>query len=91
MTQDVHPQSAFVAGDDVRISREMLAQLDQAPTSREHCNICSPPVWGSSLTPTICSSSGFWLPSWSPNGTSPATRSHGCPLRHLILPTAWNS
>ncbi len=39
---------------DAEISRELLAQMDEAATSREHWKILA---WGSSPMPMTCSSS----------------------------------
>jgi MFS transporter, PHS family, inorganic phosphate transporter len=38
-TADVSTRSAFEPQEDVKVSRELLAQLDEAPTSREHWKI----------------------------------------------------
>src|SRR6202020_299945 len=38
-TADVSTRSAFEPQDDVKVNRELLAQLDQAPTTKEHWKI----------------------------------------------------
>jgi hypothetical protein len=56
-------ERAFDPQRDGHISREMLEQLDEAPTSRENWKILLFRAWGSSPTPTISSSSAWWPPS----------------------------
>ena len=80
MSSRATPDSAFdPRSDDDRVSRELLAQLDDAPTSREHWKILFTSGMGFFTDAYDLFVIGVVATLITPSGTSPATRSPCCP------------